>query len=232
MPFHDSAARSGVDSDHYANRPCYPELITILAAGFLHVLIELALSESAARNSNIVLSLLAVVYLVWRSRRSRGALRAWGMRRDNFRSALRAQLLFGAVAAVTLVAIGAVRGSLALPMSFWLTVGLYPVWGIAQQFALQNLIARNLSKLLPNPLAIACVASAFFAVSHYPRMELVALTGLGGIFLTMIYRGHPNLWAVGIVHGILGSLAFHFVLQKDPGGAILRFLTEFLPPRM
>lgn len=228
MSSRDPAARSASDSNLYANSPCYPELIAILVAGLLHVVTELALSEPAARNYNIIVSLLAVGYLVWRARRSQGALRAWGMRRDNFWPALRAQSLFGAAGALVLFAYGAAMVSPALPASFWLTLALYPVWGIAQQFALQNLIARNLTAVLPNPLAMACVASALFAVSHYPRIELVILTGLGGVFLTMIYRRRPNLWAAGIVHGILGSLAFYLVLQKDPGAAILRqFLVNF-----
>ena len=51
------------------------------------------------------------------------------------------------------------------------------------------------------------------------------LTLLSGFFFTLIYRRLPNLWAVGIMHGILGSMAVHFVLGKDPGAAIWGFLT-------
>ena len=63
-----------------------------------------------------------------------------------------------------------------------------------------------------------------FAASHYPRLELVVLTFVAGIFLTLIYRRAPNLWAIGIVHGLLGSLAFYIVLGEDPGAFILEFL--------
>ena len=146
----------------YANRPCYPELVAILLAGFLHVVIELGFSVAAARLYNAVLSVVVVGYLVWRSRQSQSAVRAWGMRGDNFWPALRAQLIFGAVGALALIAFGVATAPLVLPKSFWLTVGLYPIWGIAQQFALQNFIARNLAGLLSSPIAIAGVASALF----------------------------------------------------------------------
>jgi len=150
------------------------------------------------------------------------------MRYDNFMSALRAQLVFGAVGALALIGFGLATSSLLLPKTFWLTVGLYPIWGVAQQFALQGLIARNLGVMLTSPLAIAGVASALFAAVHYPRIQLVVLTGVAGVFLTLVYRRHPNLWAVGIVHGILGSLAVYIVLKEDPGAAIWRFVVGHL----
>ncbi|MFQ5932728.1 MAG: type II CAAX prenyl endopeptidase Rce1 family protein, partial [Nitrospiraceae bacterium] len=119
---------------------------------------------------------------------------------------------------------GLMRGSIYLPVTFWLTLGLYPAWGIAQQFALQNLIVRNLTGLLSHPVAIAGVAALLFGIAHYPRVSLVMLTVCAGFFFTLIYQRFPNLWAVGIVHGILGALVFYILLGKDPGAEILGFL--------
>ncbi len=212
-------------SDGYAKGPCYPELIAILLVGLFHVVTELAVSGWIARLYNAIVSVAFIGYLVWRARRSKGAVRAWGMRTDNFWPALQAQMVFGAVGAVTLIGFGVVTDSLALPKTFWLTLALYPIWGIAQQFALQSLIARNVAGFLSSPLAIAVVASALFSAAHYPQIELVVLTGAAGVPLTWIYRRFPNLWAVGIVHAILGSLAVYIVLGMDPGSVILEFLT-------
>lgn len=211
----------------YADRPCYPELVVIVAAGVLHVVAEIGLSESAAHLYNAGVSLGFAIYLIWRARHSAGTLRAWGMRLDNFRPALGAQLGFGAVAAVGLLGFGAATNSLKLPWTFWLTVALYPLWGIAQQFALQNLIARNLAGLLPNRFALAGVSATLFGAAHYPRLPLVLLTLVSGFFFTVIHRRVPNLWAVGIVHGILGSLAVYSVLQEDPVAAILGWFSRF-----
>jgi len=204
--------------------PCLPELIAVVAAGALHVLTELAFSPTAARVYNVTVSVLFLGYVTWRFVRSKQAHRVWGMRRDNFRRSLAAHLGFAAVATVGFVAWGLYFDSLHLPLSFWLTVGVYPVWGIAQQFALQNLLARNLRPLLPHPAAVALVASVLFAVAHYPRMDLVVLTFIAGFFFTLIYGRYPNLWAVGIAHGILGSLAFYVVVGEDPGAVILEKL--------
>ena len=212
------------NSKEYANRPCYPELIAVILAGLLHVLLETLVSESSAIYFNGIVSIAFIAYLVWRGMRSKGVLRAWGMRRDNFWPALRAHLPCVIVSVIVVIGFGVVNNSLNLPRSFWFTIALYPIWGIAQQFALQNLIGRNLTALSSKPLVIAVVASLMFGVAHLPRLDLVALTLVAGIFLTLVYRRNPNLWAVGIVHGILGSMAFYIILKEDPGGAILRFL--------
>jgi len=212
-------------ADTYADRPCYGELVAVVLTGAVHVLSELWLSATISRLFNAGASIVFLAYVVWRVRRTEGVLRAWGMRRDNLRPALLAQMGFTVVGALALVGVGAVWGSLRVPATFWLTLALYPVWSVAQQFALQNLVARNLAGVVRNPVALAVSASALFAASHYPEVELVLLTVVAGVFFTLIYRRFPNLWAVGIAHAILGSLAVHLVLEQDPGAAILQFLT-------
>lgn len=211
-------------SKDYANRPCYPELIAIIVAGALHVAAEIGLSLSVARIYNAFASLCFLVYVIWRATHTKGVFTVWGMRRDNFWAALRAQLSVAAPAVLFFLGVGFVWGSFPLPKTFWLTLGLYPVWGTAQQFALQNFIARNLTGLLSHPVAIAGAAAILFAASHSPRGALVVLTLFAGFLFTLIYQRFPNLWAVGIVHGIVGALAFYIVLGEDPGAEILAFV--------
>jgi len=211
----------------YGTRPCYGELAAILLVGLLHIVVELVYSAGAAIAYNIAVSIAFLAYLIWRIRRTPGVVRAWGFRTDNVKAATVAQLHFVAVGILALIAYAFVTKSPGLPRTFWLTVALYPVWGIAQQFALQNLIARNVAGLLSRPLVIALVAASLFAISHYPRLGLVALTFLAGIFFTLVYRKYPNLWVVGTAHGLLGSMAFYIVLQEDPGAVIIGFLMGF-----
>lgn len=212
-------------SNEYLNRPCYSELVAIILAGLLHVLTEIRFSESIALAYSAGISIACVGYLIWRGMRTAGVLRVWGMRCDNFWLALRAQLVFVVAGAIVLVGIGVTFRSLALPRTFWITLALYPIWGTAQQFALQNLIARNLTSVLSSPLAVAVAASTLFGVSHYPRLDLMLLTLVAGVFFTLIYRKFPNLWAVGIAHGVLGSLAVYFILKEDPGAALLSYIS-------
>ena len=215
---------SSPHTNGHHDRPRYGELVAVLLAGLGHVIVEIGSSELVARGYNAVVSIAFVAYVAWRIPRTPGVLRTWGLRRDNFFPALRAHLGFVAVGASGLIVFAGIAGSLALPHTFWVTLALYPVWGLAQQFALQNLIARNLSAVLTAPAGLAIAAATLFALSHYPRLELVALTFVAGVVFTLIYRRYPNLWAVGIAHGTLGSLAVYLVLGEDPGAAIVAYL--------
>lgn len=211
--------------DQYGAHPSYIELAAVLAIGIGHVVIEVAYSVAAARVFNIVVSVLIIGYIIWRIRQTRGVFRIWGFRTDNFVAAMIAQSRFLVVGVIALIGYALATESPGLPKTFWLTVALYPIWGIAQQFALQNFIANNLTGLVSRPLFLAVSAALLFAVSHYPRLELVALSLVAGVFFTLIYRKTPNLWAVGTAHGLLGALTLYIVLQEDPGTMILEFLS-------
>jgi hypothetical protein len=208
----------------YGSRPNYFELTAIILAGLGHIAVELNYSLSVATYYNVAVSIAFLLYVIWRVRTSPGTFRTWGFRYDNLASAAAAHSKFLVVGIIALVVFAMVTQSPGLPRTFWLTVALYPIWGIAQQFALQNLIANNLSGALGKPVWIALVAALVFATSHYPRLELAALSFSAGFFFTLIYRKHPNLWVVGTAHGLLGSMAFYIVLREDPGAAILDFL--------
>ena len=57
-----------------------------------------------------------------------------------------------------------------------------------------------------------------------PRWPLVALTLVSGFFFTLFYRREPNLWAIGLVHGLLGTLAIYLVSREDPGAVLWQLL--------
>ena len=208
------------DPRPYGNGPCYPELVAVVIVGLTHVGLELAVSETAALRFSGIAAVPFVGYLVWRARGGTPVLRVWGMRRDNFWGALRAQLVLLVGGAIAMLAYGVTASTLALPWTFWLTLGLYPLWGVTQQFALQNLMARNVVGLVSRPGAIAGLAAVLFAASHVPRWPLVALTLVSGFFFTLFYRREPNLWAIGLVHGLLGTLAIYLVSREDPGAVL------------
>lgn len=213
----------------YAERPCDAEIVAVGLAGLGHIALEIAVSESIALLYSAAACIGFIGYLIWRAARTADILRIWGIRGDNLGSALRAQLAFAGVGAITLVGLGSLSGPITLPSTFWLTLALYPLWAFAQQFALQNLIARNLMMRWSSPLAAAIGASTLFSFSHYPRYDLMALTLIAGVFFTLIYRRVPNLWAVSIAHGILGSLAVYVILREDPGAVLLSYLPKPAP---
>jgi len=207
--------------DRYGSGPCYWELVSIIAAGAIHVTAELLFSEAVSRVCNVVISLAFVGYVVWRVRTSPGVLRTWGMRTDNLAPAVVAHLGFAAFGALALFGLAGTTGSVEVPTSFWVTVVLYPIYGVIQQFALQNFIARNLRMTLSGPVAVAATAALLFGLSHFPRLDLVALAFVAGFFFTLIYQRFSNLWAVGLAHGLTAALAMYLVLGEDPGAEIL-----------
>lgn len=207
----------------YGSKPRYAELIAIIVLGGLHVATELAVSLAAARVFNAVATIAVLAYVVWRASRTKNVFQVWGVRLDNFLSALRDQLIFALPAAVLLIACGIRFRFFPPPNTFWVAFLLYPVWGMAQQFVLQNFVVRNLKNLISSRCLRSLLAALLFGLVHVPRIPIVAMAVIAAFFLTMIYERRPNIWAVGCVHGMLGALVFYFVLGDDPGERILEF---------
>jgi len=211
--------------NHNPPRPCYPELVCIIAAGIIHVILECFISQEYTRSYNLFLGFTFLGYVIWRGYQSRDILRVWGLRLDNFWQALRIQLLYAIPAGIFLYVFGKYTGMAPLPKTFWMILAIYPIWGIGQQFAIQNLIAKNLQPLIPHPIIHALVTALFFSASHFSNIPLLILVYPSGFAFTLIYRKYPNIWVVGTVHGILGAMAFYFVLQKDVGSELLRYFS-------
>ncbi len=202
------------------------ELVAVLFAGLVHLVTELLVSEPAAVTTSVVFVVIFAGYLVRRVRAAPETLRAWGMRVDNLRACLPTHFAFTALGAVFIVGYGWATDAFPLPWTFWLVLALYPLWGVAQQFGLQNLLAGNLAPWIRRPLTLAVVTAAMFSAAHYPRMSLVTLTLISGIGFVLTYRRAPNLWLVGLSHGVLATMAVYLVLHADPGAAIVDWLTR------
>jgi len=142
-------------------------------------------------------------------------LHGWGLRVDNLRQAA----LPAAVVVVPLLVASTAwawhAGHLPPPRGFWLIVFAYPAWGIAQQFLLQAILWSNLSTRLPRAAA-QVLAAALFSLSHAPDLAVMALTFPAGLACIEHYRRWPNLWVLGIAHGLLGTFAFYFLFGRDP----------------
>ncbi len=192
------------------------ELVALGSVGLAHVVLELVFGESIALAFTGAAVVGALLYLVQRWARDRSVLVEWGLRLDNLAPGLRLHLGFALAAALPLLAVGAALDRLAVPWTFWLTLCLYPLWGFAQQFALQNLVAENLRALRGGPALVLGVTASVFGLSHVPRFDLVLLTLVSGLAFTWLYARVRNLWALGLAHGILGTCAIFFVVGEDP----------------
>jgi membrane protease YdiL (CAAX protease family) len=55
---------------------------------------------------------------------------------------------------------------------------------------------------------------------------LMALTFPAGVIISWIFAQHRNIWAAGILHGILGATAYYFILGQDPGLQLLELIRK------
>ena len=158
-------------------------------------------------------------YVIIRSRRSRGALRSWGFRTDNFKSTFFLVLPFAVVAVALCIAIGLWRNTLNITWHILPVLIVYPVWGVLQQFLVIAVVGGNLKKMksvaIPFWIGISLPA-VLFGMVHYPYYWLVLGTFLLAMFYGFIYRRSPNVWVMGILHGWLGAIFFYTVVNRDP----------------
>ena len=189
------------------------EPAAVVATGLLNIVFENLLH---LKSVFIAAALLAWgVYLLHSARRDPSRWRVWGFRRDTLPGSALWASAAGVPAAAAMLLYGLHAGHLPPPPSFWLILVLYPVWGLLQQFLLNSLLAANLRMLLPAG-AVVPVAAALFSVAHAPDLTLMSLTFFAGCLWIFIFLRHPNLWPLGIWHGLLGALAYYAVLGRDP----------------
>jgi hypothetical protein len=188
------------------------EVVLVLATGGLHLLFENVFHLKAP-----FIALAGLFWAGWvtvQLRRRPGIARVWGFRRDTLPAAALACGAISLVAAGGMLYIGARTARLPLPAHFWLVAPLYPVWGVIQQFLLNALLARNLATRLPVAVAVP-LAAALFGMVHLPDHELAVLSSMAALAWVPIWLRWPNLWALGVSHGLLGALAYYLVLGRD-----------------
>lgn len=195
------------------------ELAAALATGAVKLAVDTA---ELAPGWAIVgaLALLWLGYILTRLWRTPGLAREWGLTRENLGAASR---VCAVLATLGVVAVGAVawglHGSLYLHWTLPLFLLAYPVWGLMQQFMLQAIVASNLARLRllrTRPWAVVGLAALLFAVSHLPRLDLAAATFVLGLLAVPIYLRWRNLWPIAVLHGILGTSLFYWMLQQQP----------------
>ncbi len=197
------------------------ELAVLLLTGALFLVFENVLDAK--------LPFLAAVLPAWglyaalRLARTGGLAEAWGLGRKGFVEASREAGNWLAVGVGGLLAYRLLLGWRPLPAGAPLVFLAYPVWALAQQFALQALVAGNLDRLgTPRPWAIA-VTAALFGLAHLPDWPLVGLCAAAGAVWTALYLRTRNLWPLAVCHAWMGALAYYWILERDPW-------KEMLPP--
>jgi len=80
----------------------------------------------------------------------------------------------------------------------------YLLWAFEQQFILQNYFLLRLLRILPTQFAAVIAAAVLFSTAHLPNFVLAVATLVWGIVSCTLFLSHRSLYALGLVHSILG----------------------------
>jgi membrane protease YdiL (CAAX protease family) len=132
-----------------------------------------------------------------------------GVRLDNLGSAALTALVATAAIGLFLVGAGALFGSLDFPaLTRWpVTLPKGIGWGLVQQYGLLCFYYRRFRELLPrHPSGPVWASSAVFALLHLPNPFLTLATFAAGALSCWIYRRTPNVFVLGVMHGVISFL--------------------------
>jgi hypothetical protein len=205
-------------------RRAWLELLAVVLTGAGHLVVDSVLHAKALYVACAVLGW--ATYVAYRLREP-GQARAWGLRRDNFGPALAGNAAFVLVAGGAMVLWGVTHGRgvrSASAASFWLLLALYPAWGVVQQLIMCSVVFQNLKALTGNRTVATAVTAAAFSLVHVPAWSLSALTAAAIVAWILLFLRWPNLWAQGLSHGVLATIAYAFVLGRDPWAELVASL--------
>jgi len=187
-----------------------------LVAGISLVYLSLEFLHISKRWSFFAAGLALAAYVVYFVRRRPHSWQELGFRRDNLAIGLVPVGVLTLLAGLGLVALAAKEGRLVWQPTILTLLALYPVWALVQQFAFQGLLHRGLTVLIRRPVLQVLITAAAFASVHVGNGALLALTFVGGIIWSLLYRRWPNLWLLAASHSVLAALAYPLLLQDAP----------------
>ena len=139
-----------------------------------------------------------------------------GISNRNFAAAWRPLAIFGVISIVAMAAVGGIMGTFTLQWHLWVALAVYPIWGVIQQYLVQDIVARNLKDLNWNPMHVTLMTAALFGLIHLPFGVLMAATFVLGLVFTPHYLRYGNVPVLGLWHGWLGTFLYYWVLGRDP----------------
>jgi membrane protease YdiL (CAAX protease family) len=86
----------------------------------------------------------------------------------------------------------------------------YVIWAFAQQFLLLSFFYLRMESLVGPRWAVGA-STLLFTLAHLPNLTLTALTLVGALFFTEMFRRYRSIYPLGIVHAWLGiAIAYSF----------------------
>lgn len=169
---------------------------------------------SFAGDFGVCLALFVAIALSSHRRRGETA-RDLGFRLDNLQKS--ARLVFSVVAPVVvlMVAAGLILGLNREPPvpRLWTRVILMPLFGVTQEYALLGFYLQRFEEVLPGRWLPVLASAAVFTSLHAPNSILMGLTLVVSLGACWLYRRAPNLWVLGLAHGLLSITVAMFLAK-------------------
>jgi membrane protease YdiL (CAAX protease family) len=193
------------------------EIVSLTSTALIAVWAVLALATS--RWLLLVPVALAFSFIILSHRIRRETARELGWRTDNFLEAVKLLALPMIGAALVMVVIGWVTGSLrvAMPEKRWNILWL-PfagiAWGLVQQYVLQAFFNRRAQMVWGRGWLSISIVAFIFALIHLPNWWLAVATFAGGIVWAWVYQRAPNLLALALSHALMTWVLISCVPQS------------------
>lgn len=157
-----------------------------------------------------------ICYLLFVLGRRSQTWRDYGLRSDNLAAAAWRIGCWTLVAAGLIVAWAIHRDNSLVRPELLILLPLYPLWGLVQQFIFQGILHRALLVMIPSRSVALTVNSVAFASVHVADWPVVALTFVAGFCWSWFYQRWPNIWVLGVSHGVLAGLTYPLLLSENP----------------
>ena len=115
------------------------------------------------------------IYIIYRYRENSHVLQDWGFRGDNFKASFQTATLICLPLAFLLGIFALLKGTLLFSLSMIFLLGLYPIWGVTQQFLILALMIKNImkSRFFSNRILLVITGAGLFSLVHIPDWRLM-----------------------------------------------------------
>ncbi|MFZ2956698.1 MAG: CPBP family glutamic-type intramembrane protease [Candidatus Ozemobacteraceae bacterium] len=93
------------------------------------------------------------------------------------------------------------------------SMGAYVLWGTLQELLFLSYFNTRIRKGISSPLLSALLTAVIFSIFHLTAYTLMFLCFLVGIIWALIFQVAPNLFLIGICHGISAGFGSFFAVQ-------------------